>query len=160
MLLTKLWLWYWLRALPALAGYLKIHCFHTFTLSSGRLTTLSLRNFVGMKPATPLSRRVFTPMAWPGQEPLSKWFQTLSEAKVKVIQHGNKIASAAHTQTSLKAVSANWCSQQRHVEGQGTEDFYECYPVMQSSYFSPAQLMGLCNQEGQNIFRCGTQACS
>lgn len=48
----------------------------TFTLSSGCLTTLSERNLVGMKPMTPLSRRVLTPIACPGQEPLSKWFQT------------------------------------------------------------------------------------
>ena len=48
----------------------------TLTLSSGCLTILSLRNLVGTKPVTPLSRRQRTPMAWPGQEPLSKWFHT------------------------------------------------------------------------------------
>lgn len=44
----------------------------TLTRSSGCLTTLSERNLVGMKPITPLSRRVLTPIACPGQEPLSK----------------------------------------------------------------------------------------
>lgn len=35
----------------------------TFTLSSGCLTTLSLRNLVGMNPWTPLSNLVRTPIA-------------------------------------------------------------------------------------------------
>lgn len=97
---------HWLHALLVLAGYVKTHCFHTFTLSSGRLTTLSLRNFVGMKPATPLSRRVFTPMAWPGQEPLSKWFQTWSKAKIKsqsAWKHNNP--GSSHSNKSKSCVS-------------------------------------------------------
>lgn len=55
--------------------------------------------------------------------------------------------------TSPKAVSAKWYSQQRLVEGQGTEDLKKCYPVMQSFSSSSAQLMGHCNREGQDIFR-------
>ncbi len=48
----------------------------TLTLSSGCFTHLVTKKLCRMKPVTALSNRVLTPMAWPGQEPLSKWFHT------------------------------------------------------------------------------------
>ena len=74
------WIYWWKDKWMCIKEWFKkILCIDvdfTCTLSSGLVTFLSLRNFVWMKPLTPLSSDVLTPIAWPGQPPASKWFHT------------------------------------------------------------------------------------
>jgi len=51
----------------------------TWTLPSGLVTCLSLRFLKWIKPVTPLSSRVLTPTACPGQPPVSKWLHTYNQ---------------------------------------------------------------------------------
>jgi len=59
----------------------------TATRSSGFETCLSLRYLSGRKPKTPLSSCVFTPTAWPGHSPASKWFHTYTQTQHTSLRH-------------------------------------------------------------------------
>lgn len=79
-----------------------------WTLSSGLITAESDKFLIGMKPDTPLSIRILTPTALPGQVPASKWFQTsVNSGKSSWPQNGHCQAFPSPEKKKIEKIQEN-----------------------------------------------------